>query len=200
MHNVIQHFRANICRVRALGGLYDALSRLTTPVVDTSDILRAEIVLAASALDHYIHEITRLGILEVCGGRRPKTNAFLRFQITMETAISGVACGGIGSWLDSEIREKHGYISFQHPDKIADAVRLFSPSDLWPSVAAKLGMPVQDVKARLRLIVDRRNKIAHEADLDPSYPGTRWPLHPGDVIDAVDFIERICETINSIVI
>ena len=88
MHSAIQHFRSNIERVRALGGLYEALSRLTTPAVDSTDILRAQIVLAVSALDHYIHELTRLGMLEVFNGLRPSTTAFGRFQVTMHNALA----------------------------------------------------------------------------------------------------------------
>ena len=60
-------------------------------------------------------------------------------------------------------------------------------------------MTVPEVKAHLILIVDRRNKIAHEADLDPTYPGTRWPISIVDTTNAVDFIEKICKTIHSVI-
>src|SRR3990172_4920646 len=152
MHSAIQQFRSNIERVHALGGLYNALSRLTTPAVDITDILRAQIVLAVSALDHYIHELTRLGMLEVFNGLRPSTTAFGRFKVTMDAAMAGIAGSGGSSWVESEIREKHGFLAFQHPDKVAEAIRLFSACDLWPQVAMKLGLSSQDVKNRLRLI------------------------------------------------
>ncbi len=138
MHSAIQQFRSNIERVHALGGLYDALSRLTTPAVDSTDILRAQIVLAVSALDHYIHELTRLGMLEVFNGFRPSTTAFGRFQVTIDAAMAGMARSGGSAWFETEIREKHGYLAFQHPDKVADAIRLFSACELWPQVAIKL--------------------------------------------------------------
>ncbi|MGD0827944.1 MAG: HEPN domain-containing protein [Desulfobaccales bacterium] len=200
MHNTIQHFRANIERTRALGGLYEALSRLTTSAIDVTDLLRAQIVLAVSALDHYIHEITRLGMLEVLSQSRPQTNTFQNFHVTMNAAISGVSGGAGTSWFDDEIRQKHSYMSFQQPDKIADAIRLFSSCKLWPEVAPKLSMSVEDLKTRLKLIVDRRNKIAHEADLDPTYPGVRWPIFPADVTNAINFIESLCEAIHSVVV
>ena len=199
MHNAIQQFRLNIERVRSLGGLYSALSWLTTPVVDTTDILRAQIVLAVSALDHYVHDLTRLGMIEVFNGLRPPTNAFRRFQVTIDAAMIGLMSRGGNSWFEEEIREKHGYLAFQHPDKIADAIRLFSPCELWPSIASRFGLSVQDVKNRLQLIVERRNKIAHEADLDPSYPGIRWPISHSDAENTVKFIEDLCEQIHSLV-
>ena len=200
MHKAIQQFRSNIERVRSLGGLYISLARLTTPVVDATDILRAQIVLTVSALDHYVHEITRLGMIEVFDGLRPPTNAFRRFQVTIDAAMLGLGTTGDSSWFAQEIREKHSFLAFQYPDRIADAIRLFSPCELWPSVASKFGLSVQDVKIRLKLIVERRNKIAHEADLDPSYPGTCWPISHSDAEKAAKFIERLCEHIHSLVI
>src|SRR3972149_739357 len=199
MHSAIKQFRSNIERVRALGGLYEALSQLTTSAVDATDILRAQIVLAVSALDHYIHELTRLGMLEIFDGLRPSTNAFGRFQITIDAAMAGMVVSGGNAWFESEIREKHGFLAFQHPDKVADAIRLCSSCELWLQVSIKLGLSTQDVKNQLRLIVERRNKIAHEADLDPSYPGTRWPISSADAGSTVQFIEDICEAIHSVI-
>ena len=200
MHSAIQQFRLNIERVRALGGLHVAFLRLTTPVIDSTDILRAQIVLAISALDNYIHELTRLGMIEVFDGRRPPTDAFRRFQVSIDGAMLGLRSAGGSSWFEGEIREKHKFLSFQYPDRIADAVRLFSSCELWPSVAVGLGLSTQDVKTHLQLIVERRNKIAHEADLDPSYPGSRWPISYGEVEKAIKFIEDICEQIHSVVV
>ena len=51
MHDTIQHFRANLSRVKEIGGLYDALSGLTTSIIDASDLLRSQIVMTVSALD-----------------------------------------------------------------------------------------------------------------------------------------------------
>ena len=43
----------------------------------------------------------------------------------------------------------------------------------------------------LALIVDRRNKIAHEADMDPTSPGSRWPIDELLVQDVIDGLEQI---------
>lgn len=200
MQSAIQQLRVNIERVRAIGGLYEALGHLTTPAVDASDLLRTQIVMAVSALDYYIHEIARVGMLEVYSGQRPQTAAFQRFQVTMDNVLIGLSAPGANTWLETEIREKHGYLSFQNPDRIADAVRLFSSCELWSSVASQLGMTVEDAKTQRQLIVDRRHKIVHEADIDPSYPGSRWPISSTDSVYAVDFLHNLCEAIHSVVI
>ena len=66
---------------------------------------------------------------------------------------------------------------------------------------SELNLTDQDVKNRLRAIVNRRNQIVHEADLDPSYPGAgnRWPISPSDVTSASDFIQDVCEAIHTVV-
>ncbi len=179
-------------RARHLGGLHDALSSLTTSAVDSSDLLRAQLVLGVSALDYYVHEITVLGMVAVFEGRRPPTPAFLKYRVAMDSVLSG-ATGY--AWFEADIRERHSYLSFQQPDKIADAIRLFSDVKLWQQVALQLSIPEQDVKARLKLIVDRRNKIAHEADVDPSYPNMRWPITKSDADQSLTYIVQICESI-----
>ena len=103
------------------------------------------------------------------------------------------------SWLESEIRESLSYKSFQEPEKIAEAIRLISNKKLWDEVANKMGRTAKDVKQQISLIVDRRNKIAHEADIDPSLGlGSRWNIDESMVNDAVDFIEQVVESIHQI--
>jgi len=50
------------------------------------------------------------------------------------------------------------------------------------------------------LIVDRRNQIAHEADLDPTNPGARWPINALLVDDTVDFIEKVGDAIYEVAV
>ena len=199
MQAALNQFKTNIQHVRNLGTIYRALKAQTTGILDLSDILRAELVLAVSALDYFVHEIVRLGVLESYHGQRPQTEAFLRFQITLQSAIQGISSPMSNAWLDDQIRTRHSYQSFQHPERIADAIRLISDAGLWDAVASQLGSNVEGVKQKLTLIVNRRNQIAHEADCDPSYPGRRWPIDNSLVDDSIDFIERLCEALFTVV-
>ncbi len=192
-------FLSNIERARLLGGVYANLASSTTSILDVSDLLRAQFVLTLSAFDTLVHEVTRLGMLEVAVGVRAPTDAYHRFQISLESVQLAVSGLPPSNWFDNEIRRRHGYLTFQMPDKVADAIRLVSPIDLWPTVAASLGKGAQDVKSQLRLIVERRNKIAHEADIDPSYPGSRWPIDKPSVDEVIAFIESVGIAIVSVI-
>ena len=187
-------------RVRSLHSLRGAFSNQLTSAVDLSDILRAEIVLTISALDHFVHELARLGMLECWEGSRKATEAFGRFTLPISIAAGLANSANAQQLVDGEIRSRHGFLAFQHPDKIADAVRLFSEVKLWEEVGHDLGVNAKDIKTSLVLIVDRRNKIAHEADIDPSYPGQRWPIDASMVEQTMDKIESIARSIFKVAV
>ena len=248
MQSALDQFRISISRVRDLIALHNSVKAQATGVLDVSDMLRAALVLAVSALDYYVHEVVTLGMLEIHRGQRseptPSANttqsAFSRFQVSLggarqerlaaidiaswlETeieqthgyaflqqsytvaalipAISSSVVNRLNnaSWLENEIRERLGYQSFQQADKIADAIRYISDKKLWDEVANKISRPAKDIKQQLNSIVDRRNKIAHEADIDPTFNiGNRWNIDEVLVGNAVDFIEQIVESIHQV--
>lgn len=202
MQAAIDQFRWNIRRVRNLGSLYQILSTQTTSALDLSDLLRPELVMVVSALDLYVHELVRLGMLECFRGQRPQTSQFHDFQVTLGATIQAISTLGSDVWLDDQIRARNNRRTFQNPGDISSAIQFISNLDLWASVAVQLQLPRQDVTARLRLIVDRRNKIVHEADSDPSYGqiGTLWPLNFTQTDDAVTYVEQVVEAIHIVVV
>ena len=199
MATPVEHFVDNMARVRALVGIFAAVKSVITGAVDLSDILRAAVVLAVSAFDHYIHEIVRVRMLEVQAGRRLPTQSFSNFRVSMASVDEALNFPSDNNWLENEIRLNHGWQSFQRPDNAARAVSLISSIPLWDAVASKLGRNTGDVKRQLELIVDRRNKIAHEADSDPTSPGSRWPIDETLVETAVAFLEDIVTAIDALV-
>lgn len=194
----ISTFSNAVSRAKQLGGLHSAIRALTTDALEPSDLLRAQIVLAISALDHLVHELTVAGMLEIYDGIRPPTPAYAKFQIPL-SSVHGLSAQLSRGAFESAIRERHSYLSFQRPEKIADAIRLFSLVKLWDAVAAGLSVDVDSIKVDVNLAVDRRNKIAHEADLDPTYPGLRWPISESDASGVVALVERVGRQIATVV-
>ena len=199
MNKSLDTFRANLDRVRSIHTLDLHFIGRVTPAIDLTDLLRAEMVLIVSALDHFVHELTRLGMMEIWRGDRAATPSYRTFSVSLDVTTQ-LAGGGVGDGhLEAEIRTSHSFLAFQQPDKIAEAVRLFSPIELWNEIGALLGEDPQNLKTQLKLIVERRNKIAHEADIDPSYPDQRWPIDRNDTEDAAAFVERVGEAIHQLV-
>jgi hypothetical protein len=200
MKAALDAFERNMLRVRSLHALHNAFSKQVTSAIDLSDLLRAEIVLGVSALDHYMHELTRMGMLECWAGTRKRTDAYERFQIPISIAATLSTPSTTQAIIEGEIRSKHGFLAFQHPDKVADAVRLFSEVKLWEEVGKQLGATAKEIRTVLLLIVDRRNKIAHEADIDPSYPGQRWPIDSTMVENTLDKLEAMAYAIFKVAV
>ena len=108
MQSAIDQFHISINRVRDLIAIHNSVRATSTSVLDLSDMLRAALVLAVSALDYYIHEIVRLGMLEIHQGLRPEPPAFYRFQISLGSAREGLKnTSDFASYLEYEIRQRH---------------------------------------------------------------------------------------------
>lgn len=200
MQSALDQFHISISRVRDLIAVHNSIKVQSTPALDLSDVLRAALVLSVSALDYYVHEVVKLGMLEVHRGTRSEPPAFAKFQINLGSAREGLSADvSLDYWLEDAIQQGHSHKSFQQPDKIAEAIRLISDKKLWEEVGKVMNRNAKDVKQQLGIIVDRRNKIAHEADIDPTMGlGNRWNISEADVNNAVDFIEKVVESIHSI--
>lgn len=199
MNQLINQFRDNIQQIKNIHEVYQFLNKQTTNLLNFDDVLRSEVVLILSALDFYIHELVRKGMLEIYQGNRMETKSFKNFNISMSTLKNINNNQESINLIDSEIRLRNGFKSFQQSDKIAEAVRLISEIKLWKEVGQQLGLDSSDVKNQLNLIVDRRNKIAHEADMNPAYPNIKWDIDETLVKEIIDFISKIVETIHNVV-
>jgi hypothetical protein len=83
---------------------------------------------------------------------------------------------------------------------------MVSPCSLWNEVALRHGASAAtvtsvagDLKKKLSLIVDRRNKIVHEGDLQPTVPRVPWPINRSDLSEVATFILSIVSSIDAIV-
>lgn len=158
-----------------------------TAALQPDELLRAEWASRVSALDLYIHELVAQNLLRIFDGTRPTCSGFARLHVSSDTLMriqSATTAADRSSAFDFEVRTKLSRVTYQYPEDIADGVRLISPCKLWNDVALKLGATAaalsthkESLKKRLSLIVDRRNKIVHEGDLQPTIPRTPWPIN-----------------------
>jgi hypothetical protein len=197
MNIAFSQFLTNIEEVRKTHLISTSINVPTSSIVDTSPILRSCIVLSISAIDHLIHELTIIGMCEIFNGTRSLTNKFNEFNVSLGVMSSLTAVPPLITF-ESEIRRRLGWQTFQRPDKIKDAIALFNSIQLWQQVSVTMADTEQNIKNRLNLIVDRRNMIAHEADIEPIYK-TKRTINDADVTGTIDFIEKLGTTIyNSV--
>ena len=179
-----------------------------TGILSVDEILRSEWVARVSALDLYVHELAAQRMLEIFEGLRQKTPAFEQLKIPYETmnrirsAPSAVAASAA---FDLEVRNHLSRKTFQYPDDIADAIRLFSSIELWNEVAVNMGASLatkhnaaKQLKKDLSLIINRRNKIAHEGDLQPTQPRQPWAIDASELAFVKQTIEDIVGAFEAI--
>jgi hypothetical protein len=197
MHQAFLQFKTNIEEVRKTHLIVTSLNVPTTSVVETSSVLRSCIVLCVSAIDHLIHELTIIGMREIFSGVRLPTTKYNNHSLSLSSILAITSPTPLISF-ESEIRKSLGWQTFQRPDKIKEAIALFHPIQLWPQVSISIGDTENNIKNQLNLIIDRRNMIAHEADIEPIFK-TKRPINNTDVTATVDFIEKLGTTIYNLV-
>jgi hypothetical protein len=180
-----------------------------TEALQPDELLRAEWTSRVSALDLYVHELVAQNLSRIFEGSRPTCPGFAKLLISSDALMriqAATTPTDRSAAFDLEVRTKLSRVTYQYPDDIADGVRLISSCKLWNEVAIKLGATAatlsadtQSLKKRLSLIVDRRNKIVHEGDLQPTVPRTPWPINRPDVSDVAMFIDKIVAAIDAIV-
>lgn len=198
MNQAFSQFSTNIEEARKTHLISTSLNVPTSSIVDTSSILRSCIVLSVSAIDHLIHELTIIGMREIYNGIRPVTAKYNSHNVSLGFMNAITSTPPLITF-ESEIRRSLGWQTFQRPDKIKDAIALFNPVQLWQQVAVLMGDTEINIKNQLNLIVDRRNMIAHEADIEPIFK-TKRPISDTDVSGTIAFIERLGTTIYNLVL
>jgi hypothetical protein len=197
-------------RCAELSALHSYLANRVSSVLHPDELLRSEWAARVSAIDLYVHELVAQRMLAIFEKRLPPTPAYLRFYICTETLdriCNAQTRHEASAAFDLEVRSQLSRKTFQHPDDIADAIRLCWGSELWNEVAARLGATPQNktilaktLRRDFSLIVERRNKIVHEGDLQPSTTREPWPISRPDVAFVANQIERIVKTIDDLVV
>jgi hypothetical protein len=187
--------------------LHAYVSNNVAAVVQPDELLRAEWAMRVSALDLYVHEVVSQNLLKIFQGARPVCPGYSKLQISSDTLMRIHANGpGLNSdtAFDLEIRTRLARITYQFPDEIADGIRMVSPIELWNEIAkhhgASPGEANNDARAlrgELIQIVNRRNKIVHEGDLQPAVPRTPWPITRQDVDHVKSTIECVVAGIEA---
>jgi hypothetical protein len=195
-------------RADLFGALHAYIVKNAASVLDPAELLRAEWAMRVSALDLYVHELVSQRLLEIFQGARPICPGYLKIQISNDTLMRIHANGRSNvsdAAFDLEMRTRLSRVTFQAPDEIADGIRMISAVEIWTEIAKHHGAAGIQIKAYagalkadLSQIVNRRHKIVHEGDLQPTVPRAPWPITRPDVDHVKAVILRIVNGIDVI--
>ena len=121
--------------------LFDYFDGAMRPPLDYSDILRWEWIQSVSALDKLIHDLVRIGMVEIFERRRSITSKYNSFVINLDTYIQMRDTPLLASYyFENQVSMKHRFLAFQDPDKISDALSyIWAEPHKWQAIASYMG-------------------------------------------------------------
>ena len=201
MLNSLAVFRANIHEATALNAVHEYLENTIAAPVSFDDLFRSKLVYSVSAFDKLIHDLIRIGMVEIFRGSRPPTSKYLAepIALSMFNELHLATTPPAEYIFERTIMKKLKTLSFQDPDKLADGLSYIWPENQkWASIASALGLDYNTARTTLRLIADRRNCIVHEADMDP-LTNQRYPITKSECDDVTNFLLRTGQAIVGLV-
>ncbi len=202
MYKAFELFAKNINEAQDLTLLYEYLQTSLTSPFSFEDLLRAQIVYSVSAFDKFIHDIIRIGMIEIFTGKRLPTPKYLAESISIETynQMISATIPPKEYIFEQAIFQKFKTVSFQSPEKIAEGLSyIWNEKQKWQKIAEIMETDDKTAKTTLKLIADRRNTIVHEADIDP-LTSKKYSITRDECQNITDFIYRCGEAIFDLVV
>jgi hypothetical protein len=137
--------------------------------IQYKDILRSQIVFLDSALDFFMHEITKYGMLQIFQGVWEKTERYKNFTIRLGEISDILRNPEQGNWFLDIVNDSYAEDTFMSADAVIGQLNLIGIK--WQNVADRAfyaqgsTTPTKDkFKHTLNNLFRRRNQIAHQAD------------------------------------
>jgi hypothetical protein len=189
MFNAFNLFKKNITESAQLIALFEYTNE-HLPSMNYDDLLRAHFVYSVSAFDKLIHDIIKIGMLEIFSNKRPATPKYLSEGISLEiyNKISVATIPPKEFYFEAEVTKKLSFMSFQDPNKVADGLSLiWGEPHKWQIISASMRLDLSIAKTTLKTISARRNQIVHEADIDIA-TGKKYSIEKNETEDVSNFI------------
>ena len=192
--SAVSTFEHAIARGRQMVRLYDALSALRNNDPANDDALRAAYFQAVSSFDFFAHEIAAVEAKHRFEAGKKTRNISLPMELMTIAEVNARI-----SAAEEQVRQSNSFKAFVDPAKLAEMLSCFCENP-WDRILFRINegkeQPAQksaeQVKGQLKSIWKRRNKIAHEADVNPALAGiSLWPIDKQDAELTISFVEEI---------
>ena len=168
LDQVLQHFVETIQTINAQFDVVDELIE-SGKVIEGENIWRAQIIFLASALDFYMHELTKYGLCEIYNENWNRTDKYENLQVNMKAIEIALKSGEDIDWFLEYINNYYRAITMVSYESVKDQLNLLGIS--LASVAdgafyqrGETENTKGRLKRRLNELFSRRNIIAHQSD------------------------------------
>ena len=162
------HFKENIKHIE------DSLNILENNNLNKENkenILRSQIMFLDSALDFYVHEITKYGMKKMFDGQWERNDKYLDFKINLD-ALHTISELNEKEFFNDIINKSISAETFMEFNSIKKQINMIGLdiNVIAKSIFYKKGdstSPINKMKEFLNKLYYRRNRIAHQSDRDP---------------------------------
>lgn len=168
LDQIMQHFSETMREINAQFDIADELVA-SGKVTEGENIWRAQIVFLASALDFYMHELTKYGLCEIYDENWARTEKYDNLQVNMKVIEVALKSGEEVDWFLEYINGYYRKITMVSYDSVRDQLKLLGidPVSVADEAFYQRGStekPKDKMKRRLNELFGRRNIIAHQTD------------------------------------
>lgn len=168
LDQILQHF---VETVQAINAQFDVADELLEAgkVIEGENIWRAQIIFLASALDFYMHELTKYGLCEIYNENWDHTDKYENLQVNMKVIEVALKSGEDIDWFLEYINGYYRSITMVSYESVRDQLNLLGiKSELVADRAfyqrGERENTKDKLKRRLNELFGRRNIIAHQSD------------------------------------
>lgn len=132
-------------------------------------IWRSQVVFLESALDYYIHEVSKYGMLNIFSGNWEKTEKYNNYQVPMKYVEEGFKNPESKAWLLQYLNERFSTEVYLSAESMKNQLNLlgvfFEPvMDRAFPKPYPLDSSYREGKKVVKELFERRNQIAHQTD------------------------------------
>lgn len=168
LDQILQHFVEAIQTINAQFDVADELVE-SGKVIEGENIWRAQIIFLASALDFYMHELTKYGLCEIYNENWDRTDKYENLQVNMKVIEVALKSGEDIDWFLEYINNYYRSITMVSYESVKDQLNLLG-INLAPVADGAFYQrggtenTKDKFKRRLNELFGRRNIIAHQSD------------------------------------
>ncbi|PID26503.1 MAG: hypothetical protein CR982_10015 [Candidatus Cloacimonadota bacterium] len=167
------------------------------PQLNNEEMFRFEVVMLVSAIDYYIHEIIRIGIIQIFENEREETKEYNNFIISLKCVKEAILNPESTEWLKDEINFRNRTQSFQKMDKIKEGLSIIDEKihKKIKYIAKDMELSYREVEDMINLLVVRRNQISHQCDI-PSGKSERESIDLEYIDRRISFVKEFINRIH----
>lgn len=200
LEDIRQHFNENLDHIKQQYNVAESLIE-SGKIEDAENIWRSQIVFLDSALDFYLHELTKYGLLKMFEGEWRRTVKYNNLSVKIPFIEKALSAPEENEWFKEFSNEVFSNVPMMSFDAVKSQINLIGLklSEIADNAFYCAGSDekTQDkLKRRIKELYDRRNLIAHQSDRK-AHNAERESISREMVESFVKDVEKIVDAIHN---